>query len=51
MLQIVTVSVSDTGALVTMDEEKAQILNFFASVLTGNCSSHTPRADGSEGEN
>ncbi|KAK4830538.1 hypothetical protein QYF61_011676 [Mycteria americana] len=41
---------SKTGKLVTMDEENAKVLNnFFASVLTGNLSSYTSRADGLPG--
>jgi len=33
---------SKTGKLVTMDNEQAEVLsNFFASVFTGNLSSHT----------
>ncbi|KFW06482.1 hypothetical protein N327_08664, partial [Fulmarus glacialis] len=40
----------ETGKLVTMYEEKAEVLNnFFASVFTGNLSSHTSRADGPQG--
>jgi len=32
----------ETGDLVTWDREKAEVLNeFFASVFTGKCSSHT----------
>ncbi|KFV50335.1 hypothetical protein N328_01276, partial [Gavia stellata] len=36
---------SKTGILVTMDEEKV-LKNIFASVFTGNLSSHTSRVDG-----
>ncbi|KFZ68978.1 hypothetical protein N338_01487, partial [Podiceps cristatus] len=34
---------SRTCKLVSMDEEKADVLNIFASVFTGNLSSHTSR--------
>ena len=38
-----------TGRVVTMEKEKAEVLvNFFASVFTDSCSSHSPRVDGSE---
>jgi len=37
---------SKTGKLVTTDKEKAEVLKFFASVFTGNLSSHTSRVDG-----
>ncbi|KFQ67578.1 hypothetical protein N335_10393, partial [Phaethon lepturus] len=40
----VTPLMSKTGKLVTTNEEKAKVLNdFFASVFTGNLSSHTSR--------
>ncbi|GAB0176269.1 mitochondrial enolase superfamily member 1 [Grus japonensis] len=41
----------ETGDLVTRNMEKAEVLNeFFASVFTGKCSSHTTQvADGKEG--
>jgi len=38
---------SETGKLVTADEEKDEVLNnFFASVFTGNLSPHPSRVDG-----
>jgi len=38
---------SETGKLVTADEEKTEVLNkFFASVFTGNLSPHLSRVDG-----
>jgi len=37
----------ETGDLVTWDMEKAEVLkDFFVSVFTGKCSSHTAVADG-----
>jgi len=36
---------SKTGKLKT-DKEKAEVLNIFASVFTGNISSHSSRVDG-----
>jgi len=42
--------VCSTGRMVTMDKEKAEVLNgVFASVLAVSCSSHTFWADESEG--
>ncbi|KFQ85226.1 hypothetical protein N337_10020, partial [Phoenicopterus ruber ruber] len=38
--------ISRTGKLVTMNDGKAEVPNFFASVFTGNLSSHTSRVDG-----
>jgi len=38
---------SETGKLVTADEQKAEVVsNYFASVFTGNLSSHTSRVEG-----
>jgi len=36
---------SETGKLATADEEKAEALNFFASVFTGNLSPHPFQVD------
>jgi len=44
--------VSNTDRLVTADEDKAEgFNNFFASVFTSDCSTHSPQADGSDGGN
>ena len=41
---------SETGDLATTDMEKAEVLNnFFASVFTGKCSSHTTQLTESKG--
>ena len=40
----------ETGDLVTRDMEKAEVLNdFFASVFTGKCSSHTAQVTEGKG--
>ena len=40
----------ETGDLVTQDMEKAEVLNeFFASVFTGKCSSHTAQVTEGKG--
>ena len=44
--------VSNTSRLVTMYKEKAVVFhNFFASVFTSNCFTHSPRVDYLEAEN
>jgi len=44
--------VSNTRRLVTVNKEKAEgFNNFFASVFTSDCSTHSPQADGSEDGN
>ena len=40
---------SDTGK--TTDKEKAEVLNFFASVFSDNCSPHSPQMFGLVGRN
>jgi len=40
---------SKTGKMVTTDKEKAEVINIFASVFTGNLSSHTSLVDGPQG--
>ncbi|KAM9654465.1 uncharacterized protein ACIBXB_005124 [Morphnus guianensis] len=39
----------ETGDLVTQDMEKAEVLNFFASVFTSKCSSHTTQVTEGKG--
>jgi len=42
----------ETRDLVTCDMEKVEVLNdFFASVFTGKCSSHTAQVTESKGRN
>jgi len=41
--------VSNTAMLVTADKEKAEALNFFASVFSENYPSHSPRTIDLEG--
>ena len=41
--------VTNTGKLVTVDKQKAEVLiNFFCSLFTDNCSSHITQANGLE---
>ena len=42
--------VTNTGKLVTVDKQKAEVLNnFFCSLFTDNCSSHITQEDSLEG--
>jgi len=44
--------VSNTSSLITTGKEKAEVLtNFFASVFTSDCSTHSSQVKGSEGGN
>lgn len=43
--------VSIIDKLVTMDKEKAELLNISASVFTGDCSSRSPEVGGLKGGN
>lgn len=46
----ISLLITDTGKLVTVDEKEAKVLNnFFVSVFTGKLSSHTSGTDGLHG--